>query len=126
MKPFSSLIGISLLIFIGWIAVGGQPTERIERFCRPVSWTGNIVSSLFQLGAPGIVPYISNGFTNTEYGCRYTSWRVLYEKDWVVAQQEIQQQQQEEMMREQIAAQKALDAKQSKSKDSQKKGVPQK
>lgn len=131
MKPFSSLLGIGLLVFIGWIAIGGQPTVRIERFCSPVSWTGNIVTSLFELGAPSIVPYISNGFSNTEYGCRYATWRVLYEKDWVAAQQaqaaEMQQQEQEQEQTtpQQLVAQpEPLEVKQTKAKHSHKEGAP--
>lgn len=123
-KPFSSLIGISLLIFIGWIALGGHPTERIERFCRPVQWTGNVMTSFFELGAPSIAPVISRGFNNTEYGCRYATWRVLYEKEWVAAQQRAQQ---EELLRQQMAMQQAREAQRIKSQSSEKReGAPQK
>lgn len=92
-KPLSSLFGVLVLIYIGWIFLAGMPSERIDRGCRPVGWVGNIVTSIFAMGAPTLSKGSYRTFNNIEYGCQYAVWRLIYEKDWVEEQIRIQQEQ---------------------------------
>jgi hypothetical protein len=88
-KPLSSVFGVLMIVFIFWIITGGHGGARIERFCRPIGWAGNVVTSAFAIGAPSLRNSVSQVFANTEYACNYASWRLVYERDWVARQQAI-------------------------------------
>jgi hypothetical protein len=90
-KPLSSIFGVLMIVFIFWIITGGDGGARIERFCRPIGWSGNIVTSAFAIGAPSLRSSVTQIFANTEYACKYASWRLIYEHDWVERQQELRE-----------------------------------
>ncbi len=89
-KPFSSILGVSILIFIGWVFLAGPPSERIDRGCRPIGWVGNIFTSVFAIGAPSFSEATHRVFKNTEYTCQYAIWRLIYEREWIEHQQQQQ------------------------------------
>lgn len=90
-KPLSSLFGVFILLFVGWIFLAGMPTERIDRGCRPIGWFGNVMTSIFAIGAPSLSQASFRAFSNIEYGCQYAIWRLIYEKEWVEQQQTVAQ-----------------------------------
>lgn len=81
--------GLIFLGFVFWIIIATSPTQRIENACRPVGWTGNVVTSLSALVLPNHQTTVQGWFDKLEYGCRYTTWRLFYQEDynkWKAAQ----------------------------------------
>lgn len=74
--------GLLFLGFVAWIFVTANPEERIERVCRPVGWGGNVVVSLSALAAPDEEKVVQGWFNKLEYGCRYMTWRLIYQTAW--------------------------------------------
>jgi hypothetical protein len=82
--------GLSLLFFILWVFFAGQPSDRIDRGCRPVAWSGNVVTSVAALTAPAYQQTTQRWFDGLTYSCQYTAWRLFYQADytkWVASQQ---------------------------------------
>jgi len=74
--------GLLFLAFVGWIFISANPTERLDRLCRPVGWSGNIIVSLSAMAVPEQQGTVQSWFDKLEYGCQYTAWRLLYQSDW--------------------------------------------
>lgn len=74
--------GILFLIFVGWIFIPGQPDTRIAHACRPVGWSGNVVTSLASLVLPAQQARTQHWFDKFEYGCQYTVWRLIYQDEY--------------------------------------------
>ena len=83
--------GILFLALVGWIFIASTPNERLERVCKPVGWTGNVVVSLSALVLPTQEKTVQGWFDKLEYGCRYTAWRLIYQNDYNKAVSEQQQ-----------------------------------
>lgn len=77
--------GLLFLAFVGWIFVSANPSERIVRVCRPIGWSGNVVVSLSALVVPDQQKTVQGWFDKLEYGCQYTTWRLLYQTEWNAA-----------------------------------------
>lgn len=74
--------GILFLVFVGWIFLPGQPNDRIAHACRPIGWTGNVVVSVSSLVLPNNQQVVQRWFDKFEYGCQYTTWRLIYQDDY--------------------------------------------
>lgn len=74
--------GILFLAFVAWVFLAGNPNSRIENFCRPVGWTGNVVTSLTALVLPDQQTKVQGWFDKLEYGCRYMTWRLFYQETY--------------------------------------------
>jgi len=72
--------GLLFLGFVFWVVLAANPSQRIENFCRPVGWTGNIVTSLSALVLADHEQKIQRWFGKLEYGCQYTTWRLFYQE----------------------------------------------
>ena len=72
--------GLIFLGFVFWIIAAASPQQRIENACRPVGWSGNVVTSLSALVLPAQQKTVESGFDKIEYGCRYTVWRLFYQE----------------------------------------------
>ena len=114
-KPFTTLFGLALLMFLGWSLISDTPTQRMERACRPVNWMGNITVSLASLSEPsardankefqsrsgnppppppekGTKPLsasVQDTFDGFNYGCQYALWRLFYEKEYLAEQERL-------------------------------------
>jgi hypothetical protein len=75
--------GMLFLAFIAWVFISGTPQERINKFCRPVGWGGNAVTSLSALAIPSQQENVKRWFDKFEYGCEYMTWRLFYQDDYV-------------------------------------------
>jgi hypothetical protein len=82
--------GLLFLGFVVWIFMAGDGVLRIERGCRPVAWAGNIVVSVTALVLPSQQSTVKRWVDKTEYGCRYTAWRLFYQDDYNRAMQQEQ------------------------------------
>lgn len=74
--------GLLFLLFVGWIFIASNAEERIEKACRPVGWTGNVVVSVVALTVPSQQVSVQGWFNKFEYGCQYLTWRVFYQNDY--------------------------------------------
>lgn len=74
--------GLLFLGFVVWILAAAAPDKRIENFCRPVVWTGNVVTSMSALVLPQHQTRVQGWFNNLDYGCQYTVWRLFYQDDY--------------------------------------------
>lgn len=82
-----SLFGILLVVWIGWIVLATSEEQRIGRFCQPVLWTGNIFTSITALTVSKYQGKVEEAFEGFDYGCRYSVWRLFYEKEWLQEQE---------------------------------------
>ncbi len=71
--------GLIFLGFVFWIVIASSPSQRIENACRPIGWTGNVVTSVSALVLPTQQTKMQGWFDKVEYGCRYTVWRLFYQ-----------------------------------------------
>lgn len=74
--------GLLFLAFVVWIFMAGDGSLRINRACRPVGWTGNVVVSLTALVLPSQQASVKAWSDKVEYGCRYSAWRLFYQDDY--------------------------------------------
>jgi len=107
-KPFSGILGVSVLVFVAWVFLASTPGERIDRGCRPIGWMGNLLTSVFAVGAPSFSEAIHKGFRNTEYTCQYAIWRLFFEREWL--EHEEQKRLEQERQRREEAQQRQNDA----------------
>lgn len=87
--------GLLFLGFVAWIFISATPGERIDKACRPIAWGGNVVTSVAAMATPSSQTTVQKWFDSLEYGCRYTTWRLFYQRDfneWRAAQQRQTQQ----------------------------------
>lgn len=89
-KPFSGILGVLVLLYIGWVFLAGHPSERIDRGCRPIGWAGNVLTSVAAVAAPSFAQATHRVFKNTEYTCQYAVWRLMYEREWYEHQKDAQ------------------------------------
>lgn len=81
--------GLLFLGFVAWIFMAGTPKDRIENACAPVAWVGNGTTSLASLVLPNEQVKVQGWFDSVEYGCRYVTWRLFYQKaynQWLSSQ----------------------------------------
>lgn len=74
--------GLLFLAFVVWVFIASDGSERINRVCKPIGWSGNLVVSLASLAAPDHAPAGQKWFDKFEYGCRYMTWRVIYQDEY--------------------------------------------
>lgn len=72
-----------LILFVLWVAIGNGAEDRIVRSCKPVVWFGNLSVSVVQLIDPDYQDAAQEAFDRMDYGCRYSIWRLLYEKEYL-------------------------------------------
>lgn len=72
--------GLVFLGFVFWIISATTPQTRIENACRPVGWTGNVVTSMSALVLPAQQTKVQGWFDKLEYGCQYMTWRLFYQE----------------------------------------------
>jgi hypothetical protein len=74
--------GLLFLAFVGWIFISANPNQRIEHFCRPVGWVGNVSTSVTSLIVPSQQTNVQKWFDKFEYGCQYMTWRLIYQAEY--------------------------------------------
>ena len=74
--------GFIFLAFVAWVFMAASPSHRIENFCRPVGWIGNGTVSLSSLVIPSQQVRVQGWFDKVEYGCRFVTWRLVYQETY--------------------------------------------
>lgn len=83
----STIIGVALLVWVVWIIFATSNVARIERTCQPILWAGNFVTSIVALTVPAYQDNVERAADRLDYGCRYSVWRLLFEKSYLESQQ---------------------------------------
>lgn len=87
-NAFGFLTSLFLMAWVVWVAFTSSPMERLERSCAPTIWVGKLSTSVAMLAddsGRSVAP-MRDWFERTNYGCKFTLWRVFYEEDWKRAQ----------------------------------------
>ena len=79
--------GLLFLAFVVWVFIAGDPNERIARACKPIGWTGNVITSMAALASPDYQQDTQRWFDGFEYGCRFIVWRAIYQDAYNAEQQ---------------------------------------
>lgn len=87
-KISSFLFSMVFVFFIGWVVMPTDHHVRLERACKPVDWTGNVVLSMTAFIKPSGQSTVDTFFKKTDYACQYALWRLMYEEDWKAEQRE--------------------------------------
>jgi hypothetical protein len=82
MKHHELLWGSAIVAFIAWVFLAPNPSVRISRVCRPISWASSGIVSLTALTAPKYETDAQDGGNRVVYGCEYSIWRLFYQKDY--------------------------------------------
>lgn len=95
-KVFSSLLwSFAFIVYVVWIFVTTDGSERIQRACKPIEWTGNVATSLTYLTVPAWEMKTDKIFKKATYGCQFTIWQLFYEKDFIAKMEAIKKQEEE-------------------------------
>jgi hypothetical protein len=82
-KPFSVLLGIGTLVYVGAILIESTPQSRLNVACGPVRWGGNILGSIAALSdSEKFTEKVASGTDELGYGCEFTLWRLVYGNDY--------------------------------------------
>lgn len=76
------IIGLTLLLWLGWIFISPSGTDRIQRFCAPVGWVGNVAVSGAALASPDSQKAVGKTMDKVTYGCEYMVWRLFYQSTY--------------------------------------------
>lgn len=74
------LIGIPVLCFVFWVFTAPIPSTRIERFCEPINWIGNVATSSTALAVEGHTATTVRWSDKLNYSCKYMVWRLFYQE----------------------------------------------
>ena len=80
-----------LVLFAIWVTLGNGPEQRIERSCKPVVWMGNVSVSIVQLISYKYQDKAQAAFDGFDYGCRFSVWRLFYEKEYLRSLEEAEE-----------------------------------
>lgn len=74
------LLGIPVLVFVLWVFSAPIPQQRIERFCQPINWVGNVATSSTALTSEGHTETAVRWNDKLTYSCKYMVWRLFYQE----------------------------------------------
>lgn len=83
LKPFSMLLFVMVMIWIGSIMITTDPMTRVGRACEPVNQAGVFSTSIAALASPGMPPVVKAWFDERTYECRFAVWRQFYEAEYM-------------------------------------------
>lgn len=78
------LLSLIVIFFLSWVLILPADTklEKIDRFCAPINWFGNVSVSVSALISDKYPDKVDYAFKKFNYGCRYTIWRLFYEDQY--------------------------------------------
>ncbi|WP_413769326.1 hypothetical protein, partial [Vibrio vulnificus] len=69
--------------FLVWSLVfSDSPTERIERVCEPINWSGRLLESFTSAVTPGYAETVGGAFDKLNNGCKYVIWSAFYKDEY--------------------------------------------
>lgn len=89
-KAFASILwAFAIVSFVVWVFLSTDGNERIERGCKPITWTGEVTTSLVSIITPSYEQNVEDGFKKATYTCEFTIWRFFYEEKWIEEQERL-------------------------------------
>lgn len=84
---FGGIVSLFVGVWFVSIFIVTSPMDRLERSCAPVTWLGNMTTSLSMLLDIDEATLVKTKsmFKRGTYGCKFVLWRVVYEDDWKAA-----------------------------------------
>lgn len=83
MNYIASALGISVLLYLGWIAVAPTPIDTLDRMCAPVfKAPKKVLGSGARIFSPAAEDTINTSFDNGFARCRAWGWGVFYEDEY--------------------------------------------
>lgn len=89
MNHIASAIGISVLLYLGFILMAPTPADKLDRICAPgFEWPKKFLASGARIFSPSAEAGINNAFDSGFGRCRVWGWGVLYEDEYQAAAKE--------------------------------------
>jgi len=83
-KIFGGLLwSFAFVVYFVWVFMSTQGGERMTRACMPVSWIGNVTTSLTSVIVPGWEDESDVLFKKGVYTCEFALWRLFYEEEYL-------------------------------------------
>lgn len=83
MNHIASAFGVSILLYLGYIAVAPTPIETLDRTCEPAfQWPKKFLASGARIFSPSAEASINEAFDNGFGRCRAWGWGVFYEDEY--------------------------------------------
>lgn len=83
MNHIATVFGVSVLLYLGYIAVAPTPIDTLNRTCEPVFvWPKKVLASGARIFSPKAEASINEAFDNGFGRCRAWGWGVLYEDEY--------------------------------------------
>lgn len=81
-KPFELIFFVSVMIWVGLIAIADGPRNRIEMICKPVEWGGRIAGSVASLSSLSAEEKTRGFFSDRVQNCKTVVFKQLYEETY--------------------------------------------
>lgn len=83
MNHIASAFGVSVLLYLGYIAVAPTPIDTLDRMCSPpFQWPKKVLASGARIFSPEAEATINQSFDSGFSRCRAWGWGVLYEDEY--------------------------------------------
>lgn len=88
-KIFGGLLwSFAFVVYFVWVFMSTDGSERMTRACMPISWVGNVTTSLTSVIVPGWEDESDSLFKKGTYTCEFALWRLFYEKEYLELQKQ--------------------------------------
>lgn len=81
-KPFELIFFISVMVWIGLIAIADGPRNRIEMVCKPAEWSGRVAGSIASISSVSAEEKTRDFFRNRTQECRMVVFKQFYEETY--------------------------------------------
>lgn len=81
-KPFELIFFISVMVWVGFIAVADGPRNRIDMVCRPVELGGRMAGSVASISSASAERKTRDFFENRTKECRMVIFKQFYEETY--------------------------------------------
>lgn len=83
MNHVASALGLSVLLYLGYIAIAPTPIDTLDRMCAPgLQWPKKVLASGARIFSPSAEETINQSFDNGFARCRAWGWGVFYEDEY--------------------------------------------
>lgn len=83
MNHISTAFGLSVLLYLLWVAIAPTPIDTMDRACAPAFvWPEKALVSAAKIFAPDTVPEIEGAFGSGLGKCRAWVWGAFYEDEY--------------------------------------------
>ena len=88
-KPFIGVMFLAFLVWIGYCFLPADGSERINRACEPLSWSGRFLATTAGFFNATWEDQVLGTFRGGEMKCRALVWTQFYKKAWEEQQMQL-------------------------------------